>query len=792
MVRTWFFVSTAALAGIGCHAVDPHEPTALADRVTGSSGTALVDGPIDIDGRREIGPRPMVSVDTGDINGDGREDIVIFGNRIKAWVESPADPSAGPWPRHDLSVPVERWFKGSAQAADIDADGDIDIVVSMDNHSGAERSAYVYLLRNPGGNATGTWTPVTLMANEPLHHINDMAVADMDGDGRLDVVMRSLEPNQLHILFQNTPTSWSRRSIDATPFGADGEGMAVGNIDGIGHPDITISGYWLHAPTDPRQEPYVSHVIDTEVGLSPSDFNHNTKEDIGDVDGDGDLDVVISPAEGYRGGDNYDLAVYLNPGSPRTAHGWPRRVLASNFNGGHFVRFGDMDSDGDLDVVSGIAWSQWGQTSAIRIYYNLGYGYFGQPQTVASGRGLYAGNVVDIEGDGDLDIVGASTYQGTLDFYRSSEGGTVVPTPDAGTVTYDAGATPADAGNAPPDAGNAPPDAGNAPPDAGNAPPDAGVAPPDAGMTLDAGDVPPCPPYERIEAESYDGMMGVGIYPGGTGQKVGSVHNGEWIRFDAVDFCAPVGGLSASVAALADQNGRIEFRLDSTSGPLIAEVSVPTTGNWNSFVDVGADVAAVTGVHDLYLVFRGDSGFLLDVDYFQFEASAPQYDAGVASPSDGGAAADASSSGLPDAGSDAQLDAGGPPGCTSSGRVEAELYDAMTGIGIYPGGTGQKVGSVHNGEWIRFDAFEFCPGAKDLRASVSALWSHGGRVEFRLDAPTGPLLAEILVPTTNNWNTFVDVDTSFVSPAGGHDLYLVFRGGSGFLLDIDYFVISDI
>lgn len=385
----------------------------------GRSVSAVVDGPLVFAEPRDIGDgvRGLSAITAADLNGDGLADIGAFdggkhaGGRVTfAWFESPDDPSVGSWTRHELTrPPTMRDFIGAAKFGDVDGDGDADLVVSMDNHSGATRSAYIYWLENPlpAGDPEGDWVVRSIADDMPVHHINDMELADMDGDSRLDVVVRALDPNQLQIHFQNGPSDWTSKTIDSSPFGAEGEGFAVGNIDGAGQLDLTICGHWLRAPSNPRTESYSPFAIDAEYKT----INANSKEAVGDIDGDGRLDVVISPAEGYRGGGNHVLAWYRAPSDPTSAS-WERNIVETNMNGGHTVALADMDLDGDLDLVSGVAWSMWGQSQRIRIYYNVD-GAFTNQQTIVGDKGLYSGVVVDLGNDGDLDLVGQDTYSGT-------------------------------------------------------------------------------------------------------------------------------------------------------------------------------------------------------------------------------------------------------------------------------------------------------------------------------------------------------------------------------------------
>lgn len=352
------------------------------------------------------------SLDVADLNDDGRGDVVVIeggkhagGRKTFAWFEAPASVQ-GNWLRHEFGNDAQlRSFLGAAKLADMDADGDIDLIVSSDNHSGGSKQADIYIYSNPGSGAvTASWpfhrvTPTTLA----LHHINDMEIADMDGDGMFDIVVRSLSPNQIHIFFQNNNASFTQKTIDTNI--TSSEGLAVGQLDGDILPDITFTGHWLKSPSNPRTENYLRLNIDANY----KNENQNTKEAIGDIDGDGLNDVIIAPAEEFRGGGNAPLAWYKNPGNISTSN-WSKNVILASTNNTHTVKLGDMDNDGDLDIVTGTPWSNSVSSISVRVYYNNGTGTYGSAQLVASGKGLYSGVVYDLEGDGDLDIIGQNRY----------------------------------------------------------------------------------------------------------------------------------------------------------------------------------------------------------------------------------------------------------------------------------------------------------------------------------------------------------------------------------------------
>ena len=88
------------------------------------------------------------------------------------------------------------------------------------------------------------------------------------------------------------------------------------------------------------------------------------------------------------------------------------------------------------------------------------------------------------------------------------------------------------------------------------------------------------------------------------GLDVGFADDGDHLVFKQVSFPAGLGAVDMRVAS-AGSGGRIDVRIDAVDGPLIASVAVPVTGGWQSWRTVSSSASAVSGVHDVYLVFDG-------------------------------------------------------------------------------------------------------------------------------------------------------------------------------------------
>jgi parallel beta-helix repeat protein len=123
------------------------------------------------------------------------------------------------------------------------------------------------------------------------------------------------------------------------------------------------------------------------------------------------------------------------------------------------------------------------------------------------------------------------------------------------------------------------------------------------------------PARSKVEAESYTASNGA-IVRGEV--NIGSLDSGEWVKYGPVDFGA--GGVTKFVARLAVSDsaaGRsIDVRIGSPTGTLLGTLKTTSTGGWSVYADQAAALGPVTGVQNVYLVFRG-SGVAV-VDWFTF------------------------------------------------------------------------------------------------------------------------------------------------------------------------------
>ncbi|GAB3982905.1 glycoside hydrolase family 16 protein [Actinoallomurus acanthiterrae] len=131
--------------------------------------------------------------------------------------------------------------------------------------------------------------------------------------------------------------------------------------------------------------------------------------------------------------------------------------------------------------------------------------------------------------------------------------------------------------------------------------------------------------YAPIQAESYDQQSGLSTETttdSGGGQDVGSIANGDWALYKGVDFGSTAATqFYARVAsgAAGGVSGLVEVRLDDRANAPIGSFAVANTGGWQSWRTVPANIAGVTGVHDVYLTFTsGQPADFVNVNWFDF------------------------------------------------------------------------------------------------------------------------------------------------------------------------------
>lgn len=128
-------------------------------------------------------------------------------------------------------------------------------------------------------------------------------------------------------------------------------------------------------------------------------------------------------------------------------------------------------------------------------------------------------------------------------------------------------------------------------------------------------------PFRRVEAETMAFSHGVKTEQNvNNGVYVTETNNGDYIKVREVDFSRKPKSFAASVASNI-RGGVMEVRLDSIGGEKIAEIKIGNTGGWDKWNTVKTNIEKpVSGIRDLFFVFRGEKGVrLMSFNWWKFE-----------------------------------------------------------------------------------------------------------------------------------------------------------------------------
>jgi Secretion system C-terminal sorting domain/FG-GAP-like repeat len=288
----------------------------------------------------------------------------------------------------------------SVYTADIDGDGDMDVLSAstIDN-----KIAWYENLDGLGNFSTQQVITTNALGARSVY------AEDIDGDMDMDVVSASAIDAKV-AWYENTDGQGNFGAQQIITTDADGaKSVYVTDIDGDGDMDVLSASFvdnkiaW-YENIDGLGNFGSQQIVTTNADRASSVYAV-------DLDGDGDKDVVSASS-----GDN-KIAWYENLDG--LGNFGAQQTITSIAVEARSVYATDIDGDGDMDVLSAS-----GTDSKVAWYENLdGLGSFGSQQVIST-KGNFPLSVYaeDIDGDGDMDVLSASTIDSKLAWYENTDG----------------------------------------------------------------------------------------------------------------------------------------------------------------------------------------------------------------------------------------------------------------------------------------------------------------------------------------------------------------------------------
>ena len=347
----------------------------------------------------------------GDFNNDGKLDIVAGPYLYLApeWkalkirtLEGKVDDQGKGYNWDFMNIPL-----------DVDGDGLLDVISCSWHGTRAE------WYRNTGP-AGGEWPRTVVEQNGNYEHGD---LWDIDGDGKRNEILPGV-----------TGTIWYE--VGTGPDGKRGVikhvvsekrfdwGVGAGDVNGDGRTDVLRPGAWFEAPADPRTGKWKEHPL--AVGSKEEGKpGHTPQIWVYDVNADGLGDVVTSSAHQWG-------IFWYQQGRRGSETTWKQHLIDDSWTQAHSITLADLDNDGDLDLVTGKRFMAHDGNDP-EPYAPLGVYWYELERgptpawtkhVISYNKGIGAGMnipVVDLDNDGDLDVVVTGKFGGPVWFENKAQ-----------------------------------------------------------------------------------------------------------------------------------------------------------------------------------------------------------------------------------------------------------------------------------------------------------------------------------------------------------------------------------
>jgi hypothetical protein len=348
-----------------------------------------------------------------DVNSDGKPDILTANSNTSSISVLLGTGTGSFGTNTAFSTGASYSYPYEVTVGDMNGDGKPDIITSNSGNS----SVSVLL-----GTGTGSFSAATSYSLGTYVYPNDLAVNDVNGDGRLDIITANNSDNSISVLLGTGTGSFGAATsykLGTTRYPVD---LAIGDVNSDGKPDI------LTANNDGDSS--VSVLLGTGTGSFGAATSYDTGFAsyprgiaLGDVNGDDKPDILTA--------NNNTNAIGVLLGTGTGSFGTAASYSAGPDSYPNNIAVGDINGDGKLDVITSN-----GNGSSTGVLLGTGTGTFGSATIYSLGEEKYPTDIAvgDMNGDGKLDILTANANSNTVSvLLNTTDPTSIPPTVTAGT-----------------------------------------------------------------------------------------------------------------------------------------------------------------------------------------------------------------------------------------------------------------------------------------------------------------------------------------------------------------------
>jgi autotransporter-associated beta strand protein len=356
-------------------------------------------------------------VAVGDLNGDGHPDLIVAGKYSSTVTVLLGNGDGTFKPPQSFSTgtvagSLPGTYPDSIALADVNGDGHMDVLTGDYNYSSNTYGNVSVLL----GIGTGTFQPVQLVKT-PLGRQNSIALADINGDGRMDLISANSQYDIVTVMLGNGDGTFKFSSNLNFANPQETDFVTLADVNGDGRPDLIACQ---------RFTGVLSILFGNGDGTFKAPQNFALGEflnsvTVADINGDGSPDLVaVRSTFTYSGG---FVTVLLNDDAPawtlQTAQTFPTNANPDA------VAVADLNGDGAPDLVVTYAASNvYHPNYTVSVLLGNGNGTFQPPELLTAGKNPDAVAIGDFNSDGRPDLAIANQGSNAVSVFLGNGDGT--------------------------------------------------------------------------------------------------------------------------------------------------------------------------------------------------------------------------------------------------------------------------------------------------------------------------------------------------------------------------------